>query len=210
VYELYYYLIFKGRAAIYQSNSYSEVYSIAFKLENSGLIVSIMQASAVRRQNLAWNILLVWLRDLQQRMNMYKEVARRMIFEELFMEISERPDVSVFADIETKVWKNKDAMRIDLFLNCDILLWSSVRRCLKELFINALITDSEIQREFGLRFAMNYVRMANSFLLYDDNPDLSLLHLSLEFFRSPEMSSHLVTKTPMFSTICNFLVLFKL
>jgi hypothetical protein len=174
-------IILKGRASIFHTNNYAEAYDLAVKMENADLIVSIMPADAVRRQNLAWNDMLDWLRDLQSSVNMFDDVARRVIYE-------------------------TGLKRIDLFMETDILLWNDARRSMRDFFINALIPDVEIQKEFGLRFGMNYVRMANLFLLYDVFPELSLLHLSLEFFRSPSLSNHLVTETPMFQIICKFLV----
>jgi hypothetical protein len=175
-------------------------------MENADLIVSIMPADAVIRQNLAWNDLLDWLRDLQSSVNMFDDVARRVIYEELFSDREEVPESSVMTDIERVLWKKTGLKRIDLFMETDILLWNDARRSMKDFFINALIPDVEIQKEFGLRFGMNYVRMANLLLLYDVFPELSLLHLSLEFFRSPSLSNHLVTETPMFQIICKFLV----
>jgi hypothetical protein len=183
-------------------------------LENAGMIVSIVHSSAVRRQNLAYVDLIEWLRDLQSNMNQFDDVARQVIYEEMFKDVDVTPEESAMAEIERRLWNKRETKRIDLFLRSNILLWNEPRRSIRELFINTLIPDFEIQKvyfapfnlkAFGLRFAMNYVRLADSFLLHDQFPDLNLIHMSLEFFRGPG-AVILLNETEMFQIVCDFLV----
>lgn len=198
-------LICQGRCAIFESANYPQLYEMALKMENAGFTVSIIETDRAKRQLLAWVEILDWLKLLQSRMNLYHDMVRSLICEELLVERDDPLQPDDKHTDESTVLGTQGHLRIDSLLSYDIFLWNHPRRSLKEILLKTLVTDPKFQKDFGLRFCLNYTRLANSFLLYDAFPDLSLLHVSLEFFRSPTLSHQLVLETPIFRDICDFL-----
>ncbi|KAJ3037015.1 hypothetical protein HDV00_002148 [Rhizophlyctis rosea] len=87
-------------------------------------------------------------------------------------------------------------LRIDYLLAYDVKLWKELRNSLRELYIGTLIVSAdEFKKVMGIRFAHNYLRIANSFLFHDRENDLSIINFSVQLFTVPTIAQYLVSHT---------------
>ncbi|KAJ3344304.1 hypothetical protein HDU93_000094 [Gonapodya sp. JEL0774] len=100
--------------------------------------------------------------------------------------------------------------RLDSFLRVDRNLWKSLRDMMRDLFIRTLMVDSWSKKDFGSRFAANYLPIAHSHTFLDREPDHSIFLFCVQLFTVPSVADHLVSSTRALFTMLNVFKTFYL
>ncbi|RUP52467.1 hypothetical protein BC936DRAFT_145224, partial [Jimgerdemannia flammicorona] len=96
-------------------------------------------------------------------------------------------------------------LRLDWLMLVDRRLWKEVRICMRDMFIGALIIKQEYKKIFAIRFARNYLKLADSFLFKDREPEHTVFLLSVQVFTVPRLAALLVNHYNFFGTLCSSL-----
>ncbi|OZJ06163.1 hypothetical protein BZG36_00994, partial [Bifiguratus adelaidae] len=104
----------------------------------------------------------------------------------------------------------RKTLRIDWLLLLDVRLWKEIRTGLKELYIGTLVVNPDFKRILGMRFARNYTKLADAFLIKDREPEHSIMLFSVQLLTVPTVASLLVSRYDFFHTICTILINFFL
>ncbi|KAI8850290.1 hypothetical protein BC829DRAFT_488840 [Chytridium lagenaria] len=221
-----------GRDVVYVSTSIPRLITIAKSIAAAGIAVTIRTCRETLREILAGHLIL-WLKDLVKRVHgerririgmknsreprrilLYESlvvVVRRLLCEELAaprrrvreMIVGRRDDVDVFKETSQL---SERRLRIDYLLSFDARLWKSLRGALRELYISTMIVGGEdFKKVLGIRFAMNYLLTANSYLILDREWDISIINFSVQLYTVATIASHLVVKTQLLETIFSVL-----
>ncbi|KAJ3209743.1 hypothetical protein HDU67_005962 [Dinochytrium kinnereticum] len=215
-----------GREVVYVSTSIPRLITIAKSIASAGLAVTIRTSRETLREIVAGH-LVVWMRDLLKRLHGERRrkvgggrtlvfesvvlVVRRILCEELASPrrrvrevfVGRRDDVDRFTDGSGR---SQRRLRIDCLLAFDARLWKSLRAALRELYISTMIVSGEqFKRMLGVRFAMNYLLTANSYLILDREWEISIINFSVQLFTVATIANHLVQKTELLETIFSIL-----
>ncbi|KAI9321086.1 hypothetical protein BX666DRAFT_1851833 [Dichotomocladium elegans] len=104
----------------------------------------------------------------------------------------------------------KKKLRLDYFMLYDLKLWKEMRIALRELYISSLASDTKFKKILGKRLARNYARLAESFLLKDREPEISIILFSVQLLTVPSVADLLVNRYEFFGLVCCALTAFFL
>ncbi|KAI9104974.1 hypothetical protein DFS34DRAFT_223040 [Phlyctochytrium arcticum] len=92
-------------------------------------------------------------------------------------------------------------LRIEQLLVADTRLWKEARTSLRELYIGTMVVSGdEFKRLMGVRFAQNYLTIADDYLFHDREYDLSIINFSVQLFTVPTIAQYLMAHTQLLST----------
>ncbi|KXS20443.1 hypothetical protein M427DRAFT_41232 [Gonapodya prolifera JEL478] len=100
--------------------------------------------------------------------------------------------------------------RLDYFFKVERNLPKSLRDLLRDLFIRTLMIDAWSKKDFGSRFASNYLPIAHSHLFLDREPEHSIFLFCVQLFTVPSVAEHLVSDTRALFTLTNVFKAFYL
>ena len=186
------------------------------------LCICVRPTVDVAREEIAAG-LIKWIKDLPKRIAGVQEVNHvryvnladvccRIICEELMRGRSTLNNRTMDMEAVEELTRHSLSdgyvknFRIDYLLAFDSKLWKEPRLLLKELYIGTLLTQGpEYKKTLAIRFATNYLPLAQHYLLNDEELELSILRFSVQLFTVPSIAEYLFTSTSLFTTITRIL-----
>ncbi|KAM0748688.1 hypothetical protein T439DRAFT_316609 [Meredithblackwellia eburnea MCA 4105] len=98
--------------------------------------------------------------------------------------------------------------RFQRLVDVDSRLWKEARKGLAEVYVILLGVSQTIKMEISLHFAQIYPRVAESYLLYDREPEHSIINFGVQVFTVPSVSVYLVKEHNFLTNIISILFSF--
>ncbi|RUS18204.1 hypothetical protein BC937DRAFT_89041 [Endogone sp. FLAS-F59071] len=92
-------------------------------------------------------------------------------------------------------------LRLDWIMLFDRRLWKEARISMRDIIIRTLIIHPEYKKICGIRFARNYLKLADSYLFKDREPEHTIFLLSLQIFTVPKLAALLVDRYNFLGTL---------
>lgn len=90
--------------------------------------------------------------------------------------------------------------RVRYLIFFDIRLWRSLRTCLTDIYVAALITSPEHKAKLGDIYADLYPQIAEMYVLIDREPEVNVIcSLSTQLFTTASIATHLISSEDIFS-----------
>ena len=107
--------------------------------------------------------------------------------------------------IAENLWER---LRIDHLILYDLRLWKTLRVLLRHLYISTMVTVPEFKRVLGLRFAGLYTMLSQLYLIADREPDLSIIHLSVQLMTTPSIAAEVIDRANFLTNLLAILYTF--
>ncbi|KAJ3135188.1 hypothetical protein HK100_003039 [Physocladia obscura] len=106
---------------------------------------------------------------------------------------------------------DKSRWRLDYLIGFDSRLWKDLRGTMKGLYIESLIiSGDEYKRAMAIRMSYTYPIIANSYLIWDREYDLSMMTFTVQLFTVPTIAEYLMKNSSivfcLFATLKAFLL----
>ncbi|EEB06214.1 N-end-recognizing protein Ubr1 [Schizosaccharomyces japonicus yFS275] len=101
-----------------------------------------------------------------------------------------------------------ESTKMDYLFLYDLKLWKSLRYKLQEMYLGHLVWQPNFREFMGIRIAVLYRQLAESFLLLDREPEHSVIFFSVQIFTIPQIAKQLVAKYDFLTTVNSALYTF--
>ena len=146
--------------------------------DNQPLKVAILPSYLVAHQAHALK-LCNWLMEL---------FAKSSGFRALFFQVLMTEDPKIDSERETKTFMEK-------LLTTSAITWKSVRKAWMELVVEVALKTPENKIKLGEVYLKHYQSLMNDYMNDDQEPDVSIVNLTVQILTVPSVAHHLVEKS---------------
>ncbi|KAI9228118.1 MAG: hypothetical protein DHS80DRAFT_16059, partial [Piptocephalis tieghemiana] len=169
----------RGRAILIYRRDLRILHSIARKVEEIGLQLSIQKARDLWAEEEAGILLSVLARLVSPDMEDASSALRQALLQRTNC-------TSSVCDSYT---------RLEALLLFDVRLWKEIRLVTRCIYVSAILSDPSSRREMALMFAKMYKTIAKTLLGIDRSPELSILTFSIQMLTVPSIAEELAERS---------------
>ena len=114
--------------------------------------------------------------------------AKSSGFRALFFQVLMTEDPKIDSEQETKTFMEK-------LLTTSAITWKSVRKAWMELVVEVALKTPENKIKLGEVYLKHYQSLMNDYMNDDQEPDVSIVNLTVQILTVPSVAHHLVEKS---------------